>query len=88
MKTKKIIHKEYNKKSFLAPESINSMAAIFTKIHEDGIAVIRISDCHNSIKIWNDLNDQKQVYEMLQKVNVLIAKLMEFREEVKLKINT
>ena len=49
VKTKKVQHATYNKKAFLAPNSINSMAAIFTKIHKDGTAVIRISDCHNSV---------------------------------------
>ena len=86
-KNKKVTHATYNKKEFLAPRSINSMAAIFTKIHKDGTAIIRISDCHNSIKLWNDLNDENQVHEMLQKANMLISMIVEFRDEVKLKLN-
>lgn len=86
-KAKKVTHATYNKKAFLAPASINSMAAIFTKIHKDGTAIIRISDCHNSIKLWNDLNDEKQVHELLQKANMLISMIVDFRDEVKLKLN-
>lgn len=86
-KFKNVQHATYNKKAFLAPASINSMAAIFTKIHKDGTAVIRISDCHNSIKLWNDLNDEFQVHEMLQKAHILITMITDFRDEVKLKLN-
>jgi hypothetical protein len=86
-KCKKVQHATYNEKAFLVPTSINSMAAIFTKVHADGTAVIRISDCHNSIKLWNDLNDDKQVIEMLQKCNTIISKLEDFRDRVKSKLN-
>lgn len=82
---KKREHVTYNKKVFLAPESINSMAAIFTKIYKDGTAIIRISDCNNTIKLWNDLNERKQVDEMLTKIDSLREMLWEFRREVQYK---
>jgi hypothetical protein len=83
---KKPLHVSYNKKSFLAPDSILSMAAIHTKIKPDGEASIRISDCNRSIKIWNDLNDKKQCREMITKIESLITGLTEFKKEVEIKI--
>lgn len=85
-KKKSKIHVSYNRKKFLAPDSILSMAAIHTKIKPDGEASIRISDCNRSIKIWNDLNDKKQTKEMLLKIDSLIGVLTSFREEVEIKI--
>ncbi|WP_445454074.1 hypothetical protein [Flavobacterium sp. 25HG05S-40] len=85
-KTKKIKeHVTYNKKGFLAPESITSMSAYFTKIYKNGMAIIRISDCNNTIKIWNDMNDKKQVEEMLTKIDTLQDALDRFKKEIILK---
>lgn len=61
------------------------MAVIHTKIKPCGEAQIRISDCNNTIKIWNDLNDKKQIVEMLEKIDNLIEPLTQFREEVRIK---
>ncbi len=78
-------HASYNQKSFLAPNSINSMAAMFTKIYKTGIAIIRVSDCNRTIKIWNDLNSKDEVHEMLGKIDTMISMLQSFREQVKIK---
>lgn len=86
-KAKKALHAIYNKKAFLAPNSLLSMAVIHTKIKPCGEAQIRISDCNNTIKIWNDLNDKNQVHEMLQKANQLISMIVDFRDEVRIKLN-
>ena len=84
-KKKALFHVSYNKKKFLAPDSILSMAAIHTKIKHNGEASIRISDCNRSIKIWNDLNDKNQTKEMLLKLDSLISVLSDFRKEVEIK---
>jgi hypothetical protein len=76
-------HETYNKKAFLAPDSILSMAAIHTKIKKDGECSVRISDCKNSIKLWNDLNDNSQVLEILQKLDSLIENLDKIKKEIK-----
>lgn len=86
-KRKKAQHIPFNKKMFLAPNSIRSMAAIFTKIYRDGTAIIRISDCNRTIKIWNDLNEPDQVTEMLTKIDTMTAALGELREQVKVKLS-
>lgn len=85
-KSKKKLHATYNNKQFLAPGSITSMSAIHTKIYSDGIAIIRISDCHNSIKVWNDLNNLNEVEEMLNKIDTLSSMLKDFRAEVAVKL--
>lgn len=86
-KKPKKVHVTYNKKMFLAPDSILSMSAIHTKIKADGIAILRISDCNHSVRIWNNLNNKNEVLEMLTKVSNLEGVLSEFREELKLKLN-
>jgi len=82
-KTKKSkVHVTYNQKAFLAPKSINSMAAIHAKIKPDGTAIVRISDCNQSIRIWNDFNAKEGKMEMIEKVDMMINQLTHFRAEV------
>lgn len=88
-KNKKVKAKEhlvYNKKIFLAPESLTSMSAIHAKIRKDGTSEIRLSDCNGSIRWLNDLNDLDQVREMLTKVDSAVSILLSFRDEVKAKL--
>lgn len=81
-KKAKIVHATYNEKSFLAPNSIRSMSAIHTKIKECGEASVVISDCRNSIKLWNDLNIKLEKVEMIEKVEMLINQLEHFKIEL------
>jgi hypothetical protein len=81
-KKKPLAYVTYNKKEFLAPNCIKSMSAIHTKIYPDGTGIIRISDCHNSIKIWNDIGDKKEVVEFVDKINTMINSLNDFRNEL------
>lgn len=85
-KKKKKVHVTYNKKMFLAPDSLLSMAVIHTKIKQCGEAQIRISDCNNTIKLWNDLNDKKQIAEMITKIESMETSLSEFKQQVKIKL--
>lgn len=81
-KKKSVQHVTYNQKEFLAPDCIKSMSAIHTKIYPDGTGIIRISDCHNSIKIWNNTGDKKEVKEFVDKINTIINSLNDFRNEL------
>lgn len=81
-KKKSLLHVTYNQKAFLAPKSILSMAAIHTKIKDDGIAIVRISDCNGCVRIWNDFNTKEGKLEMIEKVDMLINQLTHFRSEV------
>jgi len=85
---KKKRHVTYNRKAFLSPNSIKSMSAMHTKIYDDGTAIIRMSDCYNSIKIWNDLNDPQEVKDMLEKIDNITILLQEFRKQVAIKDHT
>ena len=74
----------YNKKEFLSPNSIWSMAAFHAAIHDDGICILRISDCKNSIKIWNDFNEPSQIIDMKQCLMTLsegISELISFIDD-------
>jgi hypothetical protein len=78
-------HIAYNEKAFVAPTSINSMSAIHAKLYEDGTAVLRISDCHGSIKWHNNINFQPEVKEFLEKIDNAIAVMSRFRKEIAIK---
>lgn len=84
-KSKQKVHVTYNRKVFLAPNSIRSMSAIHAKIKEDGTAIFRLSDCNNSIRWWNDLNNQEEVLEMVEKLDNAMKELALFREQVIIK---
>lgn len=81
-----IQHVTYNQKAFLAPNSIRSMAAVHAKILKDGTAILKISDCNTSIRIWNDFNDLEEKKEMLIKIDNLVNNLLSFRTEIKSRI--
>ncbi|MDR2207128.1 MAG: hypothetical protein LBE36_13350 [Flavobacteriaceae bacterium] len=77
---------EYNRKTFIAPDDLHSFAAIQCKISPDKngeqIASVRISDCHNSIKLWNKANDKDERLEFLQKLNNVIIELLMFHNYI------
>lgn len=79
--------KAYSRKTFLAPESIHSMSAIHCKIYDDGKAIIRISDCHNSMRLWNFITEQEGKKEMLDKIYMLKQELIAFETQIKATIN-
>jgi hypothetical protein len=81
-KKSKSEHVTYNQKNFLAPKSINSMAAIHCKIKKEGTAIVRISDCNHSVRLWNDFNNPKEKEEMIDKIDMLILELDSFKREI------
>lgn len=74
---------EYNRKTFIAPESVDSMSAIHCKIYKDGKAIARISDCHNSIRWHNQITDPDQKKEFLEKLDNTITELQNFKNHIK-----
>jgi len=73
-----------NKKKFLLPEGINSMAACHIKVYDSDDRKeyqMRISDCNKSIKLWGDLSD-KGIEEGVEKMNNLINMANELRSEL------
>lgn len=70
-----------NKKIFLLPNSNKSMAAAHAKIYEDKKEyILRISDCHNSIKLWGSIETEEEINEGIKKINNLIAIASELKE--------
>lgn len=70
--------KTYNKKGFLAPESIRSCADYHAKILPDLRAIFRVHDCNTGIRVWNDLNNPEEVQEMINKLRVLGTAALSF----------
>jgi len=73
-------HPNYNKKDFLFPDSISSMACYHAKIDTDGIVKLTIHDCKGSIQLWNDLNNPEQIQEMINKLRVLGTAALDFAD--------
>ena len=72
--------KPYNKKGFLLPDSIKSMAAWHAKIMPDGKYLFRIHDCITGIRLQGDLTDKDDVREAVDKLNRLSLAAREFAE--------
>ena len=70
----------YNKKAFLLPDSINSMAAYHTKVYEDGTYRLRIHDCITGVCLRGDLNTKEGVIEAYNKAVALIEGLQGFKD--------
>jgi len=73
---------KYNKKSFIAPNSIDSMSAIHCKVYKDGKAIARLSDCHGSIRWHNQITDPEGKQEMIEKLDNTINELTKFRNHI------
>ncbi len=70
----------YNKKAFLAPDSIDSMAAYHAKIKSDGVYLFRIHDCLTSVRLHGDLTDPVQVKEAVEKLMNLSRAALDFAQ--------
>jgi hypothetical protein len=68
----------YNRKGFLLPDSIHSMAAYHAKIYEDGTYRFRIHDCLTSIRLIGKLETEQDFNEAIQKCDNLAQALTEF----------
>lgn len=60
-----------NLKHFLAPHSIESMAAVHVKTKTDNTYQLRISDCNRTIKIWGKTDTKEGLTEGLEKLRNL-----------------
>lgn len=81
-------HEEYNKKAFLVPGSILSMAAYHAKIFKDGTYMFRIHDCNTGIRLRGDLNKREELMEAIDKMKVLEEALRDLRLHLELKYDT
>ena len=67
----------FNKKNFLLPDSPRSMASYHAKVMEDGIMKLTIHDCKGSIQLHNDLNNQEEIREAMNKLSALASGIIE-----------
>ncbi len=56
---------------FLLPESHRSMACYHSKVSDENIMKLTIHDCHKSIQLKNDLNDNDEIDESIDKLTNL-----------------
>ena len=75
--------KIYNKKGFLAPESIKSMSSYHAKIQEDGEYEFRIHDCVRGIRLIGNVIDLDDIKEAIHKLETLSKAAGEFAEFIK-----
>jgi len=71
--------KIYNKKGFLLPNSILSMACYHAKVKENGEYQFRLHDCNIGIRLIGDLNDPTQRDEAVEKLFQLALAATELR---------
>jgi hypothetical protein len=72
----------YNRKGFLCPESIHSMAAFHAKIYENGEYRFRIHDCLTSIRLIGKLETEQDFAEAVLKCDNLAKALYDFSRHV------
>lgn len=72
----------YNRKGFLCPDSIHSMASYHAKIYENGEYRFRIHDCLTSIRLIGKLETEQDFAEAVQKTGNLAKALYEFSYHV------
>jgi hypothetical protein len=78
-----------NKKIFLAPTSIKSMAAAHAKIYSDKKEyVLRISDCHNTIKLWGKIDSEEDLIEGIEKLENLTTLAAELKQVLEGKLTS
>ena len=73
-------HKDYNKKAFLLPDSLQSCSSYHAKIMSTGEYFFRIHDCITGIRLRGDLNDPQQRIEAVEKLKALSSAANDFAE--------
>jgi hypothetical protein len=75
--------KPYNRKGFLLPKSIKSMAAYRAKVMPDGKYLFRIHDCNTGIRLTGDLNDERDIREAVEKLDCLSVAAKAFSDFIR-----
>lgn len=68
----------YNKKAFLLPGSIDSMAAYHAIVRPDGQYRFRIHDCLTSIRLHGNVTDPESAADGVKKLRRLARAACEF----------
>lgn len=72
--------KIYNKKQFLLPDSHRSMSCYHAKVMEDSIMKLTIHDCKRSVQLKNDLNNEDEIDEAIEKLNNFAEGILELKK--------
>ncbi len=70
----------YNKKAFLLPDSIRSMAAFHAKIMPDGLYMFRVHDCLTGIRLIGNVTNPEEATEAVAKLRSLAQAAVEFAD--------
>lgn len=81
--------KQYNKKGFLVPGSMFSMAAYHAKIYPAPRSEyqLRISDCNNAIRLWGRLETPGDFAEAFRKLETLQKAVCALQAELSFQYN-
>lgn len=78
----------FNKKIFLAPQAIESMAAAHAKIYPDRNQYqLRISDCNSAIKLWGNIITKQDKLTAIEKLSNLAKIALELKQEIERQLN-
>lgn len=77
----------YNKKAFLLPDSIDSMAGYHAKLFPDGRYVFRIHDCITGIRLIGELRKEQDYNDAFEKLINLANACFDFANYIE-KIKT
>ena len=72
----------YNKKAYLLPDSIDSMAGYHAKLFPDGRYIFRIHDCITGIRLIGELRKEQDYLDAFQKTQELSLALFNFAVHV------
>ncbi|MDX9703904.1 MAG: hypothetical protein RBU23_12810 [Candidatus Auribacterota bacterium] len=73
----------YNKKGFLLPDSIRSMAAYHAKLFENGEYMFRIHDCITGIRLRGVLETEEDYDEAIGKIETLMLACCDFARHLR-----
>jgi hypothetical protein len=69
---------EYNKKAFLLPDGVHSMAAYHAKLYSDGSYQFRIHDCYTGICLRGKLETEQDFDDAFTKLKNLAEAVVAF----------
>ena len=71
---------KYNRKGFLLPDSIHSMAAYHAKLFDDGKYIFRVHDCITGIRLTGQLETENDYDDAILKLRELATAALMFSD--------
>lgn len=73
---------KYNRKGFLLPDSIHSMAAYHAKLFDDGKYIFRVHDCITGIRLTGQLETENDYDDAIMKLRELATAALMFSDHI------